>query len=265
MGAVALVREVTDSFSRCVTRRLAVPPLDPERARHQHQRYRSALETGGFEVWVVPGDEAHPDGCFVEDAAVVVGEAALIARPGHPSRLGETGPVADALSELVDVHTLDHGALDGGDVLQVGTTVFVGVGGRTDAAGAAGLEAFCRGMRRRLVPVPVERALHLRSAVTALDESTVLWHPDACDPGVFAGLRVVVVESDDPEAANVVRLPDGRILFGAAHHRVADQLAGLGYGVLACDTSEFARADGGLTCLSIRLRRVVPPSHEVDR
>jgi dimethylargininase len=263
MGPVALVREVTGSFTRCVTRRRAVPPLDPERARHQHLRYRSALEMGGFEVRVVPGDEAHPDGCFIEDAAVVVGEAALIARPGHPSRLGESGPVADALSELVDIHTLDHGALDGGDVLQVGTTVFVGVGGRTDAAGAAGLEAFCGGMRRRPVRVPVESALHLKSGVTALDESTVLWHPDSCDRAVFAGLRVVAVESDDPEAANVVRLPDGRILLGAAHHRVADQLAGLGYGVVACDTSEFARADGGLTCLSIRLRHL--PSQSLRR
>lgn len=254
MSPIAVVREVTDSFAGSVTRQPVVPPLDPGLARRQHAAYRSALEAGGFDIRVVPGDEAHPDGCFIEDAAVVVGEVALITRSGHRARRGETGPVAESLAVLMEVETLDGGTLDGGDVLQVGGTVFVGVGGRTDADGAARLEALCSRMGRETVTVPVGRALHLKSGATALDATTVLWHPDACDAEVFHGLRVVPVDSDDPEAANVVRLANGSILIGAAHERVGEQLIGLGYEVAACDTSEFARADGGLTCLSIRLR-----------
>jgi dimethylargininase len=254
MPPIAFVREVTESFARCVTRVPAVPALDPRLARRQHARYRAALEEAGFEVIVVPGDEAHPDGCFVEDAAVVVGDVGLITRSGHPSRRGEVGPVADALAEHVFVEHLSDGTLDGGDVLQVGPVVFVGTGGRTDSLGARGLKALAERMGKRLVEVDVRGALHLKSGVTALDDETVLWHPAACDRAVFDGLRVVEVDGTDPEAANVVRLIDGVILAGAAHRAAAHQIAALGYEVVPCDTSEFARADGGLTCLSIRLR-----------
>ncbi|MEX1208937.1 MAG: arginine deiminase family protein [Acidimicrobiia bacterium] len=254
MQPIAFVREVTESFSRCVTRTPAVPPLDFVLARRQHLVYRAALEAGGFEVVVVPGDEAHPDGCFIEDAAVVIGDTALIARSGHPSRRGEAGPVAEALAGHFAVEHLDDGTLDGGDVLQMGRTVFVGTGGRTDPAGARRLAVLAAQSGKRLVEVTVRDALHLKSGVTAIDDETVLWHPAACDRRAFDGLRVVEVEGADPEAANVVRLADRTILAGAGRDAVADQIAGLGYEVIACDTSEFARADGGMTCLSIRVR-----------
>lgn len=254
MSPIALVREVTDSFVACVTRVPAVPPLDPALARAQHGGYRAALRAGGFEVVVLPGDEAHPDGCFIEDAAVVIGDAALITRSGHPSRRGETEPVAEALAGWFPVERIEDGSLDGGDVLQVGSTVFVGTGGRTDSVGASRLARLCSRMGKRLVEVEVGGALHLKSGVTALDDETVLWHPAACDRRAFDGVRVVEAEAGDPEAANVVRLVDGTILVAASHTRSAEQVSALGYGVALCDVAEFARADGGLTCLSIRLR-----------
>src|SRR3990172_9281897 len=95
MRSIAFVREVTESFARCVTRLPAVPPLDPGLARSQHRGYRAALDAGGFEVVVVPGDEAHPDGCFIEDAALLIGDTAFITRSGHPTRRGEGGPGAE--------------------------------------------------------------------------------------------------------------------------------------------------------------------------
>ncbi|MEX0826817.1 MAG: arginine deiminase family protein [Acidimicrobiia bacterium] len=254
MQPIAFLREVTESFARCVTRIPAVPPLDPGLARRQHRGYRDALEAGGYEVVVVPGDEAHPDGCFIEDAAAVIGDTALMARSGHPSRRGEVGPVAEALAGYFAVEHLDDGTLDGGDVLQMGRTVFVGTGGRTDPAGARRLATLAARAGKRLVEVTVRDALHLKSGVTAIDDDTVLWHPAACDRETFDGMRVVEVEGTDPEAANVVRLADGTILVGVGRDAVADQIVSLGYQVIACDTSEFARADGGLTCLSIRVR-----------
>ncbi|MEX2419008.1 MAG: arginine deiminase family protein, partial [Acidimicrobiia bacterium] len=183
-----------------------------------------------------------------------IGDTALIARSGHPSRRGEVGPVADALAGHFAVEHLDDGTLDGGDVLQMGRTVFVGIGGRTDPAGARRLATLAARAGKRLVEVTVRDALHLKSGVAAIDDETVLWHPAACDRETFDGLRVVEVEGPDPEAANVVRLADGTILTGAGRDAVADQIATLGYEVVACDTSEFGRADGGMTCLSIRVR-----------
>ncbi len=250
----ALVRAVGDSFTRCVTARPAVPPLDPQVARRQHEEYRSALQSGGFAVVVIPAEEDHPDGCFIEDAAVVVGGAALLTRPGHPSRRGEIRSVEHALGGLVPIDRMAGDAtLDGGDVLQVGRTVFVGVGRRTNEAGAEALERFCAPLGRRVKRVPAGPSLHLKSAATALDDETVILHRSV-DPEPFGSLRVVTVGGDDPEAANVVRLADESILVAAAHDETAGVVSALGRPVARVEVSEFARADGGLTCLSIRLR-----------
>ena len=124
---VALVREVPGSFVACVTSRPPVPPLDPSRARHQHAEYVAALEEGGFSVLKVPAAEEHPDCIFVEDVAVAFGRKALLTRPGHPSRRGETAGVRSVLADLVPVESMDEGSLDGGDVLHVGARVFVGL------------------------------------------------------------------------------------------------------------------------------------------
>jgi dimethylargininase len=177
-----------------------------------------------------------------------------VTRPGHPSRRGETAAVAATLSSWVAVETMSEGTLDGGDVLQVARKVFVGASGRTDAAGIAALTRFCD--PAEVVPVPVRDTLHLKSGVAAIDFETVLWHPAACNREDLAGVRVIAVGGDDPEAANVVRLPDGSILVAAHHSGTADLVAASGHPVRVVDVSEFARADGGLTCLSVRIRSV---------
>ncbi len=251
---IAVVREVPDSFVSCVTSQPAIPPLDPALARSQHAGYVAALEAGGFDVMRVPAAEAHPDCSFIEDAAVVVGRRALLTNAGHPSRRGEGSGVGAVLAGLVAVEAMTDGMLDGGDVLQVGGRVFVGVSRRSDAAGIAALAEFCAPIE--VVPVPVHSTLHLKSGVSAVDEETVLWHPAACDRSALTGLRVVEVPGIDPEAANVVRLADGLVLTAAHHPGTADLVASLGHPVRSIDVSEFARADGGLTCLSLRLRSV---------
>lgn len=255
---VALVREVSESFVDCVTASPPDPPLDAGLARRQHAAYTRALADHGFTVeWVAPAPDL-PDGCFVEDIAVVIGDAALLTVPGHASRRAETASVAETLQRFVAVERMEPPAtLDGGDVLQVGSSVFVGVGSRTNAAGVAALERFAAARGRRVIPVRPTGVLHLKSAATALDAETVLLHPGCVESGAFADLRTVEVVDDEPEAANVVRLPDGALLVAAAFPRTAEQLAGLGHRVVEVDVSEIGRADGGLTCLSIRLRNWV--------
>jgi dimethylargininase len=249
---IAFVRPVPDSFADCVTARPPDPPLDPVRARTQHDAYRTALAAGGFDVVEVPPAPGHPDSPFVEDTAVVVGDRALATRPGHPSRRGEVDAVAETLAAHLEVVRMDAPAtLDGGDVLKVGDRVFVGLSSRTNAAGIEVLSDLCGGV----MAIPVGRVLHLKSAVTAVDGETVLLHRPSLDAAAFEGLRVLDAPGGDPEAANVVRLPDGAILVAEHHAATADLLTGHGFGVVTVDVSEFARADGGLTCLSVRLRK----------
>jgi len=250
----ALLREVPDSFVRCVTAEPVSRPLDPSLARRQHRAYQDALEAGGFTTSLLAADESHPDGSFIEDAALVVGGRALVARPGHVSRRGEVPPVAAALGEMMPVDTVEApGILDGGDVLVVGSRVFVGLSSRTNRAGIDSLVRFA-GPDREVVPVDVSGVLHLKSAVTALDYGTLLMEPGMVDPGRFDGFRIIYTPPEEFHAANVVRLPDGSILAAAGSPRSAGLIADAGFEVRTVDVSEFARADGGLTCLSVRIR-----------
>lgn len=256
MRPIALVREVSDAFIDGVTATPASPPLDAGVARRQHADYTAALAEHGFTLeWVAPAPDL-ADGCFVEDTAVVIGDAALLTVPGHPNRHRETTSVGHALESFVAVERMAAPAtLDGGDVLQMGSTVFVGTGNRTNAAGIAALERFAGVRGRSVVPVRTSGVLHLKSAATALDDETVLVHLPSVEADAFPGFRTVPVVEDDPGAANVVRLPDGTLLAASAYPDTAEHLQSLGHPVSTVDVSEIARADGGLTCLSIRLRK----------
>lgn len=252
---LALVRGVPRSFVDAVTGTPPEPPLSADLATAQHADYVRALEDGGYRIVRLGADERFPDCVFVEDAAVVLGAHALVTRPGHESRRGEGDAVASILGAYVRLHHARPPAtIDGGDVLVVGRRVFVGLSRRTNEQGAAAIAALAEPQGMTVTAVPVGSVLHLKSGVSAVDDRTVLWHPRACDREALTGLRVVEVPGDDPEAANVVRLADGRILVGAHHPETAALVEGLGFGVVTVDVSEIARADGGLTCMSIRLR-----------
>ncbi|MEE9299280.1 MAG: arginine deiminase family protein [Acidimicrobiia bacterium] len=249
------MRGVPAGFADCVTAVPPDPPLDVGTARLQHDGYVAALESGGFSVESVPVDDDQPDSSFVEDAAVVIGERGLVTRPGHESRRGEVGPVAVALARHLQLDRVGEPAvIDGGDVLRIGDRIFVGLSGRTNRAGVDAVAAVAESQGITVVAVPVRETLHLKSGVSAIGDDAVLWHPAACESGVFDSLAVIEVPGDDPEAANVVRLADGRILVADHHLATVDLLADRGIDVVATDVSEFARAEGGLTCLSIRLR-----------
>jgi dimethylargininase len=215
----------------------------------------AALRVGGYATVEIESDEAFPDCCFIEDAAVVLGEHALVTRAGHPSRRGEAPGVASVLGGYVRLHHARAPAtIDGGDVMILGSRVFVGLSQRTNAAGVAAIAAIAEPQGMSVNVIPVGSVLHLKSGLSALDDSTVLWHRRACERDELSGLRVIEIEEDDPEAANVVRLADGRILVTEHHERTRTEVEAAGYETVAVDVSEIARADGGLTCMSIRLR-----------
>lgn len=255
MTAVAFVRGVPASFAQCVTARTPDPPLDPGVAAAQHAQYVAALEQGGYQVIAVPVDDDQADSSFIEDTAVVVGARALITRPGHPSRRDEVETVAAALTDRFPLHRVREPAMiDGGDVLKMGSSIFVGRSERTNEEGIRAIVAIAEPLGMSVTAVPVARVLHLKSGLSALDDQTLLWHQDACDRDVFDGFEVLEISGNDPEAANVVRLADGGVLVAEHHPETAALIAGRGFSVTTTDVSEFARADGGLTCLSIRVR-----------
>jgi dimethylargininase len=250
---LALVRRVADAFTRCL--RTGPDAPDPDRAREQHAGYVAALVAAGVEVvTLAAGDD--PDGCFVEDTAVILDGRALISRPGAPARRGECGPVAAALAGRVATTTMPAPAvLDGGDVLRVGPRLLVGLSLRSDAAGARVLAEFAAPAGLEVVTLPLAAGLHLKSAVTLVDERTAVVCPGAVDPAPLraAGLELLAV--DEPAGGNVLAL-GRRVLVSASAPRTADVLARRGVEVATVDVSEFHRADGALTCLSLR----VPPA-----
>lgn len=250
---VALLREVSARWERAL-RVHDDGPLDLERARAQHRALAAALLDAGVRVLVLPAGE-HPDGCFVEDAAVVLGRHALATRPGAPSRRPEVALVAGALARLgCIVHRMAAPAtLEGGDVLRVGGVLLVGRSRRTNPAGIAALAAVAAREGLRVQEVDVGDQMHLKGAVTLADGETAVVDPALLDPAPLSALGLRVVEAAEGVGANVLALGEGLVLVPEEAPRTAASLRALGLRTLAVPGGELHRADGRLTCLSLRL------------
>ncbi|PPF82133.1 dimethylarginine dimethylaminohydrolase [Rathayibacter rathayi] len=250
---IALVRAPAADLSACELTHLERVPVDQQRAQQQWEAYVDLLERAGWEsVEAAPAPDL-ADSVFLEDAVVVFGDHAVIARSGAQSRRGEAAGAEEAARALgLTVDRIEEPAtLDGGDVLTVGSTVYVGRGGRTDAAGIAQLRAILRPRGYDVVAVPLSTVLHLKSAVTALPDGTVIgWEPAVDEPRLFPSFLPMPEES----GAQVVVLDDDTLLMAASAPRSAELLRSLGYRVLTVDISEFEKLEGCVTCLSVRVR-----------
>lgn len=251
---IALVRDVSSTIAHCELTHLAREPIDPDRAAAQHRAYVAALEQLGCELhWLAP-EPALPDAVFVEDTAVVVDEVAVVTRPGAPSRRPETASVAAALAPYRPVATIDApGTMDGGDVLQLGRTVFVGRSDRTNEAGIAQLARHLGAFGYDVRSVESHGCLHLKSAITEVADGMLLANPAWIAPGVFPG-QVIPVDPAEPYAANALRV-EGMVIYAAAWSRTRRRLERCGVRVLPVDVSELAKAEAGVTCCSLILRR----------
>ncbi len=252
---LALTHRVSPRISQCALTYLERRPIDHHLAAAQHEAYNACLRRHGLEVIELSVNLDLPDSVFVEDAAVVVDETAVMATMGVDSRRGEVAGVEAELAKWRLIVRIDPKArLEGGDVLRMGRRLFIGLTSRTDAAGAASLTAILEPFGYRVSRVPLKKALHLKSAVSALDEETLIINPWAVDAEFFAGFRLVEAPVEEPEAANVLRL--GRVIcLHAGFLRTIDLLTFLGYEVDAVDISELLKAEAGMTCSSIIFRR----------
>ncbi|MFJ2768577.1 dimethylargininase [Streptomyces sp. NPDC087300] len=229
------------------------PPVDPGLALRQWAAYVETLAAHGWQTLEVEPADHCPDAVFVEDTVAVFRNVALIARPGAPSRLDETPGVEEAVARLgASVNWVwEPGTLDGGDVLKVGDTVYVGRGGRTNADGVRQLRSAFEPLGARVVAVPVSKVLHLKSAVTALPDGTVIGYEPLVDhPSLFPRFLPVPEEA----GAHMVLLGSGKLLMSASAPRSAELLADAGFDPVLVDIGEFEKLEGCVTCLSVRLR-----------
>ncbi len=224
-------------------------------AARQWAEYCRSLQAHGWQTIEAPDADDCPDGVFIEDTMVVYADLAVIARSAAPGRRAElpTAELAVRTCGYRVARIVEPGTLDGGDVLKHGATVWVGVGGRTNAAGAAQLDQLLRPLGAQVIQVPVHKVLHLKSAVTALPDGAVLVHPDTVDDlSVYRS----VLEVPEVEGTHVVLLNDDRLLMSTSAPRTAELLTQRGYVVVPVDISEFEKLEGCVTCLSVRLRGV---------
>jgi dimethylargininase len=229
-------------------------PVDVALALRQWDAYVAVLRDAGWHVVEVDPADDCPDAVFVEDALVVFDDVAVVTRPGAASRRGEIDAAESAARAAgLTIERIEPPAtFDGGDVLKVGRTVYVGLSARTSADGVDQLRSILAPRGWDVVGVPVRSVLHLKSAVTALPDGTVVGHPDHVDdPSAFPSFLAVA----EPAGAHVVLLDDHRLLMAAGAPATAAMYRGMGYEPVEVDISEFEKLDGCVTCLSVRIRR----------
>jgi dimethylargininase len=250
---IALTRPVSDSLGQCELTHLARTPIDVQRARRQHHAYEQALADLGCRVERLPAQHDLPDAVFCEDAAIVLDELALIARPGAPSRRPELPSVARALARYRDLAEIAApGTLDGGDVLCVGRKIYVGLSQRSNRAAIEQISALLSPLGYAVRGVAVTGCLHLKSAVTEVAPGTLLVHRAWIDVSALADHALIDVEPGEPFAANALRIGDA-LLYATAYPRTLARLRAHGIDVRTVDVSELAKAEGAVTCCSLIL------------
>lgn len=223
---------------------------------HQHAAYRDALTAAGAEVVALDAIDTLPDSVFVEDAAIVLDELAVLTRPGAASRQPEPDRIASAVAQYrANVARIRApGTLEGGDVLRIGRRLFVGLTTRSNREGIAQFAAIVQPYGYAVVAVPVTGSLHLKTACTALDADTLLLNPAWLDVAPFAGFETIAVPADEAFAANVLPV-GGCLVTNAAFPRTLERVSAhaqrAGLRVVPVDISEFGKAEAGLTCMSL--------------
>lgn len=253
MSKKALIRQPSPRLAEGIVTTIERNPVDVDLATKQWHSYVETMQQAGWETIPVPPTADCPDSVFVEDTMVVYKNVAVIAHPGALSRRAETGHAERVVEQLgYSINRIrEPGTLDGGDVLKIGDTIYVGRGGRTNPTGVAQLRAILEPLGATVAAVPVHKVLHLKSAVTALPDGTVIGYPPLVDdPAIYPRFMPVPEES----GAHVVDLGAGKILMATGCPRSVEMIADLGYEPITVDISEFEKLEGCVTCLSVRLR-----------
>jgi dimethylargininase len=259
---VAITREISRSIERCELTHLSRQAIDVPKACAQHEAYERRLSQAGCSIVRLPSDDDLPDSVFIEDAAVVFDELAVVARPGAPSRRGETACVAEALQAYRPLRHVElPGTLDGGDVMTIGKRVFVGRSERTNRAAISQLAEILQPFGYQVFDLAVSGCLHLKSAVTVLSDSQLLINRAWAPAEQFKSFQLIEVDRREPYAANALRI-GSHVIYPTTYPRTRERLEGAGVHILDVDVSELIKAEGAVTCCSLIFEAV--PKREGD-
>lgn len=248
----ALVRRPAATLADGIVTFIERQPLDLDLATTQWENYVAALGRSGWPTVVIDGDDAMPDCVFIEDTVVMFGDLAVITNPLRPSRNPETVAVQKVIEDLgFETASITEGNLDGGDVLKIGSQVYVGLSGTTTAPAIDQLARILSPRGYTVIAVPLTKALHLKSAVTALPDGTVIGYEPLVDDVSLFGEFLAVPEE---QGSHVVILADDLLLMSSDAPRTAEMLIERGYRLETVDISEYEKLEGCVTCLSVRVR-----------
>jgi dimethylargininase len=246
----AIIRDVPDSFDSCI-KPSGESIIDIELAKVQHKAYRKVLENQGIELLILDADNRFPDCCFVEDTTIVVGDKAIVLHMGAPSRVGEEMEVGKQMANHKQILELrSPAAIDGGDVLQIGSKLFVGLSQRTNHEAVSQLGDLLADDGCDVVAVPLEGVLHLKSACSYLGDGCVLVCRGYFDDNIFSAYKNIIVHPEDAYSANCLSI-NGKVIISKGFPRTKAGIAAAGFEISELDMSEFRKGGGSLTCLSI--------------
>ena len=248
----AIVRTPSTTLDSGLTSANLGPPDFPK-ALAQHRAYVNALRACGLSVTILAPDDRYPDSTFVEDTALLVSDCAIITRPGAPSRRGETVGIELPLRERFKCigRVVSPGTVDAGDIMTVGTHFFMGLSARTNVHGADQVIEFLKTRKCTGSKIPVSNILHLKSAVSYLENNNLTATADFASHPEFSGFNVIRVPNEERYAANCLWL-NGTVLVAAGYPKTKAAIEAAGYETIELNMSEFRKLDGGLSCLSLR-------------
>jgi dimethylargininase len=247
----AITRQVNPRLVACELTFQERVAIDAAEAAEQHAAYENCLRCLGLRVISLPPLPDQPDGVFVEDPALVLDELAIVTRMGAESRRGESASLAEALTPFRPLTRLEEPAtLEGGDVMRMGRTLYVGLSRRTNEEGVRQLTRIAAPLGYRVVPVRVTGCLHLKTACCAVNADTVMMNRTAIDARAFRECHILDVPPEEPWAADVLAIGT-TVLIPASFPHTARLLAASGFAVQPIDVSELQKAEAGVTCMSL--------------
>lgn len=248
---IAITRHISPRFNECEITHIERTPIDLATAVAQHAEYVRTLRQLGCEVIELPAEPNLPDSVFVEDTAFILPEVAVITRPGADSRKPEIASIIPALSPYrALIHVTAPASVDGGDVLVIGKTIYIGMSSRSNTAVVEQLTHHLQPHGYTVTGLALMDCLHLKTAVTRVDDATLLINPKWVDASHFKGFDLIEVDASEPFAANCLPIR-GSIIYPTTFPKTQKRLAQKGFAVVNVHLDELAKAEGAVTCCSL--------------
>ena len=248
---IAITRDVSPRFNECEITHIDRTSIDLDIARAQHLAYVSALKQLGCDITELPVEADLPDSVFVEDTAFILPEVAVITRPGADSRRPETESIIRALSphkKLIHIH--EPATIDGGDVLILGKSIYVGLSTRSNQDAIDQLNEYLGEYGYVVSGIQTHDCLHLKSAVTRVNDSTLLVNKNWVDIYHFERYELIEIDPSEPYAANCLPIEDS-IIYPISFPKTRARLEERGFKIVSVEVDELAKAEGAVTCCSL--------------